>query len=407
MIAQEISKPADASDVGESAEAARAEVVRLRALLRAQAETVGVSPEPEVAQGASGDSVNDEASSGMEVWAYVGTAKNDSGHKFGDYDFRRVLFDRGTLTGEEPSVTMDIEYTPANGGSVGGYRSRYTMKWNVETGHVGTPGESWQGKLLNGGVPGAPMDFRNKWDNILYFTPVKRLPACALLDEDNPPGASEPALTEEENAAGAGVPGTESEESWKQAKWFMEEPILSRKEEHELGEEKHSQARSAALAWVVAALDVDEPSETLVLLLKRIFKARRFTFFLKQDEFERLRGICSSELDRIGARLADYYNAEGLQAALGKLGTNVWPESLPKRPRQCDLIPTPIRGCYYPKNSATSQTVSLSEYVYINLLILIGLGINDEFQQRAGEAVRRAVPSAVYRGAPVKGFHRM
>ena len=103
-------------------------------------------------------------------------------------------------------------------GSVGGYRSRYKMDWDVETGHIGIPGESWQGTLTNGGIPGAPMDFRNKWNNILDFQPVRRLPASALLDEDNPPGADEPPLTPDQATVGAQVADVPAD-AWTQAKF--------------------------------------------------------------------------------------------------------------------------------------------------------------------------------------------
>jgi hypothetical protein len=113
---------------------------------------------------------------------------------------------------------IPARYTPASEGSVGGYRSRYKMDWNLSTGHVGSPGESWQGTLTNGGVPGAPMDFRNKWNNILDFQPVRKLPASALLDEDNPPDPVLP-LTEEERAAGAAVEKLPSPECWDEARF--------------------------------------------------------------------------------------------------------------------------------------------------------------------------------------------
>ena len=97
----ELAKPADGSDVADSVEAARAEVVRLRALIKAQVEESRAEP------------LDEEAAAGTEVWAYVGTARNAAGTVFGDYNFRRVLFDRGDAE-EKASVTMDIEYTPAS-----------------------------------------------------------------------------------------------------------------------------------------------------------------------------------------------------------------------------------------------------------------------------------------------------
>jgi hypothetical protein len=41
------------------------------------------------------------------------------------------------------------------------------------------------------------------------------------------------------------------------------------------------------------------------------------------------------------------------------------------------------------------------------MLVLIGLGVNEEFQQRAEAALRRVVPNGLYSGGPVKGFPRM
>ena len=78
--------------------------------------------------------------------------------------------------------------------------------------NTGNPGESWQGVLRNG-TPGAPMDFRNKWNNILAFEAVKKLPASALLDEDNEAPPPLP-LTEEDIATGTAVPAPEG--SWDQ-----------------------------------------------------------------------------------------------------------------------------------------------------------------------------------------------
>ena len=96
VLQTEIARPADGSDVAGSPDAARAEVVRLRAVLRAQAEAAGVK--------AAG-----EEDSTVEVWEYRGKASNGAGTVFGTYHFRRVLFDRGT-GGEPPSVTLDVEY---------------------------------------------------------------------------------------------------------------------------------------------------------------------------------------------------------------------------------------------------------------------------------------------------------
>ena len=56
---------------------------------------------------------------------------------------------------------MDTEYIPVSEGSVGGYRSRYVMTWDVGSDRIGNPGESWQGTLQKGTL-GQPMNFLNK-----------------------------------------------------------------------------------------------------------------------------------------------------------------------------------------------------------------------------------------------------
>ena len=401
-ISQEIAKPADGSDVAGSTEAATAEVVRLRALLREHAGKAKAShvDAKTVPQGTAED---EEKNSRVEVWHYNGTAKNARGQKFGDYNFRRVLFDYG-VKGEKGTVTMDIEYIPASDGSIGGYRSRYVMTWDVKSGRIGNPGESWQGTLRKG-TPGQPMDFLNKWKNILLFLPVKKLPASALLDEDNP-GETEPPLTDIERAACASV-AVPSGDCWTQAIWFIEKPIVPRKEEVALGEKKYVTARAAAHQWLLAALDVDEPVDEVVLSVKRLLSVRRFTVFLTPDQFAAIIKLTRRELTRIGGTLAKYYDAEGLQAKMGQLGKEAWENALPVRPRQHHYIPTPTRHCFYPQNSKTYETVSMSEYNYIFMLMLIGRGINAEFQARAGGAVERAVPGCMYSDAPTKSFHRM
>ena len=82
------------------------------------------------------------------------------GQKFDDHNFRHVLFDYGTK-GKKDKVTMDTEYIPVSEGSVGGYRSRYVMTWDVGSDRIGNPGESWQGTLQKGTL-GQPMNFLNK-----------------------------------------------------------------------------------------------------------------------------------------------------------------------------------------------------------------------------------------------------
>ena len=57
---------------------------------------------------------------------------------------------------------------------------------------------------------------------------------------------------------------------------------------------------------------------------------------------------------------------------MGQLGKEAWENVLVIRPRQHHYIPTPMYHCFYPQNSKTYDTVSMSEYNYIFMFVLIG-----------------------------------
>jgi hypothetical protein len=288
------------------------------------------------------------------------------------------------------------------------------MAWACDgDGHVGNKGESWQGTLI-GNAPGGGMDIRNKWRNRLIFAAVKRLPLSALMDEDNPPPVEPFPVNQRTVSAAVVVPADggggvvtagvgDSATCWAAALDFIDNPTPPRKDLAAMSPTDTAMARRRALAWTLAALDDDLYDVERVHAVKRLFAIRRFTTALSPDEMAVVMRRCSSELDRIGAGLKLYYEAEKLQAALGNVGAAATAENGAIQPRQHDVIPTPRTGSIYPDSSG----VTMSEHSYIFMLILVAQGIDADFQKRAETAARAAAANCDYRAAPPKSFPRM